>query len=102
MIKSLYLHVPFCKSICYYCDFKRTLYNENMANMWLDTIAKEISQKNIQPRLDTIYIGGGTPTALSYSQLERLLKILEPYSTYTKEFTIESNIESLDDEKIAL
>lgn len=102
MIKSLYLHVPFCKSICYYCDFKRTLYNENMANMWLDTIAKEISQKNIQPRLDTIYIGGGTPTALSYSQLERLLEILKPYSTYTKEFTIESNIESLDDEKIAL
>ena len=46
MIKSLYLDVPFCKSICYYCDFKRTLYNENMANMWLDTIAKEISQKN--------------------------------------------------------
>lgn len=102
MIQSLYLHVPFCKSICYYCDFKRTLYNASLADKWLMMIQEEMNHKKINPHLKTIYIGGGTPTSLTYEQLERLLQILRPYSYEVEEFTIESNIESLDEDKIKL
>lgn len=101
MAKALYLHVPFCKSICYYCDFKRTLYNEELANSWLARIEEDLKVKDIE-LLSTIYIGGGTPTSLTYSQLEKLLKLVQPYINEVEEFTIESNIESLDNHKIRL
>lgn len=101
MAKSLYLHVPFCKSICYYCDFKRSLYNEEIAERWLLQIQKDLEEKKMES-LDTIYIGGGTPTSLTYAQLEKLLSMLLPYAKNIKEYTIESNIESLDLDKIRL
>ncbi len=56
----------------------------------------------INPKLKTIYVGGGTPSSLNTLQLERLLKILQPFSVYVKEYTFEANPESLTREKIIL
>ena len=102
MIKALYLHVPFCKTICHYCDFKRSVYQKEIVDKWLKAIERDLLRKNINPFLQTIYIGGGTPTALSNQQLEHLLMLLKPYTTGIEEYTIESNLESITIEKMAL
>ncbi|MCH3961205.1 MAG: radical SAM family heme chaperone HemW [Solobacterium sp.] len=98
----LYLHVPFCRTICSYCDFAHCVYQESLADQWLDALQKEIEYKEINPHLRTIYLGGGTPTSLSCRQLERLLKMLDPYRSETEEYTVEINPETLDDAKASL
>lgn len=100
-IKHLYVHVPFCRSICHYCDFARIVYDRDLADRWLDRLEKDIKD-NCSDRYETIYIGGGTPSCLSDEQLERLLAMTAPFSHEVKEFTIEVNPESLDLNKIAL
>ena len=100
--KSLYLHVPFCKTICFYCDFCHTVYNRKNAENWLVALQKEIAGRDINKSLDTIYIGGGTPTALDDELLETLLQILEPYTKEVKEYTIEVNPETVTKEKVQL
>lgn len=99
-VEHLYIHVPFCRSICYYCDFCHVVYNENLVNKWLDKFEEEIS--NYKEQYKTIYIGGGTPTSLNCIQLERLLSLIEPLSNNVIEYTIEVNPESIDIEKINL
>ncbi len=97
-IKHLYLHVPFCTSICHYCDFCHRVYADTIAQRWLDTVRKEIEEE-CHDQYETIYIGGGTPTALSSVQLDTLLSYLDPYTSEAVEYTIEVNPESLDEEK---
>ena len=100
-IKHLYIHVPFCKGICYYCDFARRVYDEKLADRWLDRLSKEI-EDNCHDQFETIYIGGGTPSCLSLKQSERLLSLISPYASEVKEYTIEANPESIDSDKISL
>ena len=97
---SLYLHVPFCASFCYYCDFKRRIYQPETADRWLDAIETELRAADINTDLETIYIGGGTPSCLSCAQLNRLLDMLEPYAAGVKEFTVECNPETVTRETI--
>lgn len=101
-MSHLYLHVPFCSSICYYCDFKRNIYNEEVVNAWLKAINNECRSKIKEHNFKTIYLGGGTPSCLNYSQLEVLLTILDKYVNGVNEYTIESNIESLDEKKVEI
>ena len=100
-IKHLYIHVPFCKAICYYCDFARRIYDEKLADKWLERLEKEISD-SCHEQYETIYIGGGTPSCLSLEQSEKLLNLIYPYASEVKEYTIEANPESLDSDKILL
>lgn len=97
--EALYLHVPFCTSICYYCDFTHGIYQSQKADVWLQAIKTEIEKKDINPDLKTIYIGGGTPSALNPAQLDTLLSLLDSYASNVQEYTIEVNPESLTDEK---
>lgn len=101
MTKGLYIHVPFCKTICYYCDFCHIGYNEQIVDKWLIALASQLNNTDIED-IDSIYIGGGTPNCLNNEQLETLLKLLEPYSKNVKEYTIEINAESMNDEKYHL
>lgn len=96
--KHLYIHVPFCNSICNYCDFCHRIYDQQSVDKWLDTLQNEINEK-CHDSYETIYIGGGTPSCLNSNQLERLLSMIEPYSSCCKEYTIEVNPESLDIDK---
>ena len=93
--------MPFCRTICYYCDFCHRIYDEKLAEQWLDKLEKEIKE-NCHDAYETIYIGGGTPTSLHERQLDRLLCMIDPYAGKTKEYTIEVNPESLDQKKIEL
>ena len=98
--KALYLHVPFCSSICAYCDFSRVNYNESITDKWLTQITNEVNEISSN-KLDTLYIGGGTPTSLHYAQLEQLLILLSKFNV-AKEYTIEINPETLDVKKAML
>lgn len=98
----LYIHVPFCKSICAYCDFAHTVYQTQNVEKWLQAIQQEIIQTHISPYLKTIYIGGGTPSCLSYEQLDTFLTYLDPYTQNIQEYTIEINPETLDTQKASI
>ena len=102
MITSLYVHIPFCNKICSYCDFPKVLSNTFNQKEYIDVLLYELKSQNINNKLKTIYIGGGTPSALNINELERLLKELSKYLDSEFEFNIEANPESLDIEKIKI
>ena len=87
--EHLYVHVPFCKTICSYCDFVHSVYQSKLVDEWLDALQKEIESKDINPNLKTIYIGGGTPSCLSDEQLDSLLSLLDPYCNDVQEYRID-------------
>lgn len=97
---SLYVHVPFCRSICFYCDFKRGIYNENKADAWLDRILEDINL--LEENFATIYVGGGTPSALNEMQFSKLFYALSKHLKKEVEFSVESNMESLTNKKIEI
>ena len=102
MIESLYIHIPFCDSICSYCSFKKQIYNENLAKEYIKNLLKDLNRIP-KKSLKTIYIGGGTPSSLAECDLEILLSNLNPLLKKDYEFTIESNPENLlDIEKISI
>ena len=98
---SAYVHIPFCTQICFYCDFSKVFIKNQPVDDYLNHLMKEIEAYHIGP-LRTLYIGGGTPTALSTVQLERLLKGLEEKLDLSQleEYTIEANPGDLTAEKI--
>ena len=101
-MEALYVHIPFCSHICSYCDFCKVYYQEDWASQYLDALFYEMTEKQLPKSFQTIYIGGGTPSALSHQQLEKLLSILEPYSHQVKEYSIEVNPESVTIDKLKL
>ena len=99
----IYIHIPFCTSICSYCDFPKVLYCKKFINKYLSSLKNEILSRYKGEVVKTIYIGGGTPTSLDYYELKELLEITNIFNKEENiEFTIESNIESLDLNKIKL
>ena len=103
MIKSCYIHIPFCNSICSYCDFPKIYNIKKYKNNYLDSLEKEIDSIYRGEILDTIYIGGGTPSCLDIDELERLFNIIKKFKVSDKlEYTIEGNFESTTKEKLDL
>ncbi len=100
-IHSLYIHIPFCNKICDYCDFTKLQYFRNFAIDYLKALKDELASYNIG-KLKTIYVGGGTPTALEDDLFLELLKIIDPFREGVKEYTFEANPESLSLEKIKM
>ncbi|MDY0100924.1 MAG: radical SAM family heme chaperone HemW [Bacilli bacterium] len=100
-INSLYIHIPFCEHLCHYCDFAKLFYDENLANKYLDVLFSEIDSYQIK-KVKTIYIGGGTPSSLNISQLEKLLKKVTPFLSAGGEFSFELNVENITLEKLKL
>lgn len=98
---SAYIHIPFCTQICYYCDFSKVFIKNQPVDAYLQALIREISLADTG-KLRTLYIGGGTPTALSADQLNYLLSHLQEILDLTEieEFTIEANPGDLDAEKI--
>lgn len=102
-MKSVYIHIPFCNNICSYCDFTKMYYKESFIMQYLDSLKKEIEERYNREKVYTLYIGGGTPSSLSISELNYFFKIIEIFDlSEIKEFTFECNIDSLDREKLIL
>lgn len=103
MIKSIYVHIPFCKTICTYCDFCKMYYKKEWVNTYLDSLEKEINSYYKDEIVNTLYIGGGTPNSLNIKELEKLLMILSKIKLNKMyEYTIECNIELLTEEQVIL
>ena len=103
MIKNCYIHIPFCNNICSYCDFCKVYYDKKFINKYLDNLEKEINSIYKGEVLDTIYIGGGTPSSLDLDELERLFTILNKLNKSKDiEYTIENNFESITKDKLLL
>ena len=100
-VKAMYVHIPFCKSICSYCDFTKVFYSFLYEEKYLNVLEAEIKNDNPN-KCNTIYIGGGTPSVLSNEALERLLRFLSLYLDKEYEFTIEVNPETIDEDKVKL
>ena len=100
---SAYVHIPFCTQICYYCDFSKVFIKNQPVDSYLEHLIEEYDSYDIK-KLSTLYIGGGTPTALSAPQLAFLLEKLTDKLdlSYLEELTIEANPGDLDQEKIAV
>ncbi|EGD36509.1 radical SAM family heme chaperone HemW [Streptococcus sanguinis] len=100
---SAYVHIPFCTQICYYCDFSKVFIKNQPVDSYLEHLIEEYDSYDIK-KLRTLYIGGGTPTALSARQLAFLLEKLTDKLdlSYLEELTIEANPGDLDLEKIAV
>ena len=92
-VGALYVHVPFCRSRCRYCDFYSNILDEKSAREYVHAVARELDANAaaLAKPLETIYIGGGTPTSLPRELLESLLGKISPLSSADTEFTIEAN-----------
>jgi oxygen-independent coproporphyrinogen III oxidase len=76
MTAGIYIHIPFCRSRCSYCDFATGLYETEAASRYVHALSTELeswSEISGTPEVDTVYFGGGTPSLLSPEQLESLL-----------------------------
>ena len=103
IMKSCYIHIPFCSDICSYCDFCKMRYNKEWIDTYLDSLRNEIENYYKGEKIRTLYIGGGTPSSLSIDELNKLFDIVSLLNLENlEEYTIECNIESLDNEKLIL
>ncbi|WP_040396843.1 radical SAM family heme chaperone HemW [Anaerococcus senegalensis] len=100
---GIYIHIPFCKKKCFYCDFTAFPNLESRIDSYFENLKKEIKlyQKNMDVKVDSIYIGGGTPTYVDYKYIGEIVDLLKKFDlSQVKEFTIEANPNSLTLEKL--
>ena len=104
-IHSLYLHVPFCTWVCKYCDFNAYAVLEGLIPRYVDALAREIelagAELPIGP-LDTVFIGGGTPSLLTTAQLRQLMAPVGSIGIAPgAEITLEANPSNVTSEHVA-
>jgi len=100
---GVYIHIPFCRKICNYCDFCKVYYNTGYVSKYLDSLFNEIKSRYKGEEVTSIYIGGGTPSSLSLLELKRLFDIIKIFNLIDNyEFTIECNIEDINEDKLKL
>ena len=100
---SVYIHIPFCKSICSYCDFCKLLYNGPWVTQYLNSLILEIQDRYDGEIIDTMYIGGGTPSALSEKELKYLFEIVSQFKySDDLEFTFECNLNDITEELLTI
>ncbi|MBH5318156.1 oxygen-independent coproporphyrinogen III oxidase [Paenibacillus sp. GSMTC-2017] len=103
--KALYIHIPFCTNKCHYCDFTSYVLKGQPVDQYLDALEQEmIRTVEILPPtiIETVFVGGGTPTVLTPPQMERFLKSVRdhfPIAT-DAEFTMEANPGTTDIDKL--
>ena len=100
---SLYIHIPFCKQKCLYCDFPSYAGKENLIDEYITALNKEILNKCLDFKIISIFIGGGTPSYLDERNLESLLKTINLLNLEDNiEFTVECNPGTLNEEKLRI
>ncbi len=100
-VKSAYIHIPFCVRICTYCDFNKYFIQNQPVDQYLDCLIEEMEQSDVR-QLETVFVGGGTPTALNYDQLKKLLVAITRIFKIKGEFSFEANPDELTIEKVQL
>ena len=98
--RSLYIHVPFCRHHCGYCNFTVISGRDHLVDDWLECVRQELGRFADLPTLETVYLGGGTPSRLSADHLQRLLDLVAGHFQLAPdaEITLEANPEDLPGE----
>lgn len=102
---AVYIHIPFCEHICYYCDFNKVFLEGQPVDQYVDLLIREMELRTEGQNLETIetvFVGGGTPTTLTPKQIERLCEAVRRIFPLSEdvEFTFESNPGDLSVEKL--
>jgi oxygen-independent coproporphyrinogen-3 oxidase len=99
-VRHLYVHLPFCASRCGYCDFVTVVGRRGQHRAYVDALLAELALERdaLAPELESVFLGGGTPTFTDPGELERLLQALPPAT----EVTVEANPETVTPELAAL
>jgi oxygen-independent coproporphyrinogen-3 oxidase len=101
-MSGIYIHIPFCKKACHYCNFHFSTQIEHL-NDFVDALVKEMSlqQKYLNEPVETIYFGGGTPSLLDQAQLNKIIKGIHANFSLspTVELTLEANPDDINIEK---
>ena len=101
---GLYIHIPFCKQKCYYCDFISYAKNEKFFERYIEALLEEMNNffENNDVEIKTIYIGGGTPSIIDAKYIEKIMNFFKERDLLrkTKEITIEVNPGTVDEKKI--
>lgn len=97
---GLYLHIPFCRSKCPYCDFYSMRADEGIKEQYTNALKNRIHDEmsRLQCKADTLYIGGGTPSVLGTEKLGAIVKSASPFLTENAEITVECNPYSLSED----
>ena len=102
---GLYLHIPFCSSICNYCNFNRGLFEPELKRRYVEAIEREVQRAagSFGPAADTIYFGGGTPSLLEPDEIGRLIEACRASFDLSDdaEVTLEANPETVTIETLA-
>lgn len=102
--RSAYIHIPFCAHKCGYCDFASVAGFDHLADRYLSALDRETAMRlgGEPAEVDTIFIGGGTPTRLEPAQLDRLLTLVRRWFPLASggEWSVEANPGTLDEAKV--
>lgn len=102
-MESVYIHIPFCKSICSYCDFCKVLCHGPWITQYLNALLAEVEDNYFGEEIGTIYVGGGTPSALNVKELKYLFEIINKFNKKEEvEFTFECNLNDINEEMLSL
>ncbi|WP_153733227.1 radical SAM family heme chaperone HemW [Sporosarcina obsidiansis] len=107
-MRGVYIHIPFCQQICHYCDFNKVFLKNQPVDQYIESIGLEFQLMKEAghsfEQVETVFLGGGTPTALSVPQLDRLLTIVEQYIDIPalREFTTEANPDDLSEAQLCI
>src|SRR5689334_19282044 len=102
--KAAYVHLPFCAHHCGYCDFAVATGQDHQIDRYLDGLSAELSRLGEPQPVNTVFLGGGTPTYLDARRLARLLAMLRRWFRLAPgyEFSVEANPAGLDAEKVTV
>jgi oxygen-independent coproporphyrinogen III oxidase len=100
-MSGIYIHIPFCRKACRYCDFYFSV-SLHYRDEFVDRLVEEIKikgEKALNSPLNTLYLGGGTPSVLDFSHLEKILEAINRYYSFrdNPEWTVECNPDDLDE-----
>ena len=107
MARGVYIHIPFCHQICNYCDFNKVFFKNQPVDEYIEALGREMamaveSKPHAFEKIETVFLGGGTPTALSAQQITRLLELIRTYipMEHVVEFSSEANPDELSEDKL--
>ena len=102
--RAVYLHVPFCRHRCGYCDFTLVARQDDLIPQWLTALENELQRLDRRYEVDTIFVGGGTPTHLNETQLTDFFQLVRSHFELSEngEFSIEANPDGLTEAKLTL
>lgn len=107
-MRGMYIHIPFCHQICFYCDFNKVFFKNQPVDEYIESIGNEIAIMEKEGHsfegLETVFLGGGTPTSLSEKQLDRLLELIHQHVDVRalREFSTEANPDELTRGKLSV